>query len=94
MLTSLCQARRDESYHVDPNAAQADAQALLRAGELKVGTDESTFNAILCSRNYAQLQAILNEYQRLTGHSLEKAIKKEFSGDIEDGLIAIGKILI
>lgn len=25
----------------------------------------------------------------MTGHSLEKAIRKEFSGDIEDGLIAI-----
>ena len=25
----------------------------------------------------------------MTGHSLEKAIKNEFSGDIEDGLIAI-----
>lgn len=29
------------------------------------------------------------EYESMTGHSLEKAIKKEFSGDIMEGLIAI-----
>jgi Annexin. len=60
-------------------------------GELKLGTDESTFNAILCSRSYPQLQQIFIEYQRLTGHDFEKAIKNEFSGDIESGLLAIGE---
>lgn len=60
-------------------------------GELRVGTDESTFNAVLCQRSYAHLQAVMIEYQRITGHSLEKAIKKEFSGDIEEGLLTICK---
>ena len=60
-------------------------------GELRLGTDESVFNAILCSRSYPQLQQIFNEYQRLTGHDIEKAIKNEFSGDIESGLLAIGE---
>jgi len=59
-------------------------------GELRFGTDESTFNAILCSRSYPQLQQIFIEYQRVTGHEIEKAIKSEFSGDIESGLLAIG----
>ncbi|XP_063226195.1 annexin B9-like [Bacillus rossius redtenbacheri] len=91
LLVSLCNANRDESYAVDQAAAFQDAQQLLRAGELRMGTDESTFNAILCSRNYAQLQQILAEYHRLTGHDLEKAIKNEFSGDIEKGLRAVVK---
>ncbi|XP_026293202.1 annexin B11 isoform X2 [Frankliniella occidentalis] len=89
LMVSLCVGNRSEDYNVDPGLVQADAQALLRAGELRVGTDESTFNAVLCQRSFAHLQAVINEYQRLTGHSLEKAIKKEFSGDIEDGLLAI-----
>lgn len=55
-----------------------------------MGTDESTFNAVLCQRSFAQLQAVMYEYQRITGHSLEKAIRKEFSGDIEEGLCTIG----
>lgn len=44
---------------------------------------------VLCQRNYNQLQLIFNEYQRITGHDIEKAIKNEFSGDAEAGLLAI-----
>lgn len=59
------------------------------AGELRLGTDESTFNMVLCQRNYNQLRLIFEEYQRITGHDIEKAIKNEFSGDSEDGMLAI-----
>lgn len=89
LMVSLCNACRDESMVTNPDAARADAQALLRAGELRLGTDESVFNAVLCQRNWAQLQLIFQEYERLTGHDIEKAIKNEFSGDIEQGLLAV-----
>ncbi|XP_066146204.1 annexin B9-like isoform X1 [Euwallacea fornicatus] len=89
LMVSLCNAGRDESSVVNPESARADAQALLRAGELRLGTDESVFNAILCQRNWAQLQMIFQEYEKLTGHDIEKAIKNEFSGDAEDALLAV-----
>ena len=59
-------------------------------GVMKWGTDESQFNAILCSRSFAQLQQIFIEYQKISGHDIEKTIAGEFSGDIEDGLLALG----
>lgn len=91
LMVSLCNACRDESMITNRSQATADAQALLRAGELRFGTDEATFNMILCQRNYAQLQLIFHEYERITGHDIEKAIQNEFSGDIKDGFLAIIK---
>lgn len=88
-MVSLCSAGRDESMVTDPARAISDAQALYEAGVKRWGTDESTFNMILCQRNFEQLKLIFQEYKRIAGHDIEDAIKKEFSGDIEDGLLAV-----
>lgn len=91
LLTSLCQAARLENEPVDQGKAQEDARALFEAGEKQWGTDESRFNAILASRSFPQLELIFHEYQLISKKTLEEAIKSEFSGSIEDGLLAIGK---
>lgn len=92
LMTSLSVGGRDESMVTDVNQARADAQALQSAGVGRWGTDESEFNRILCLRNYEQIKLICQEYQKLTGNPLEKDIKREFSGDIEDALLAIIRV--
>ncbi|CAG2176049.1 unnamed protein product, partial [Oppiella nova] len=47
-----------------------------------IGTDEDEFLRILCSHSFIQLKDIFKHYDRLTGHSMETAIAKEFSGDL------------
>ncbi|XP_045491046.1 annexin B9-like isoform X1 [Colias croceus] len=93
LMTSLCMGNRSEDFHVDQAKAREDARSLLQAGELRLGTDESVFNAVLCSRSFPQLAAIFQEYQFLTGHDIDDAIKAEFSGDLEKAMRAIVKVV-
>ncbi|XP_068630117.1 annexin B9-like isoform X1 [Battus philenor] len=93
LMTSLCMGNRSEDFHVDQERAREDARSLLQAGELRLGTDESVFNAVLCSRSFPQLAAIFQEYHFLTGHDIDDAIKAEFSGDLEKALRAIVKVV-
>lgn len=39
---------------------------------------------------HLQLAATIDEYKKRTGHDLEYDIRKEFSDDVRDGLLAIG----
>lgn len=78
LLVSMVNGNRDESMMTDANQAMQDAQVLKDAGVGRMGTDESEFNRILCARSFAQLKLVAQEYERMTGHTLEKDIKKEF----------------
>lgn len=89
ILVSVITAHREEDGPVDQAKAAADAKALYEAGEKQWGTDESTFNAILCSRSYTALRAIFDEYEKISKKTMEQAIKGEMSGDIEKACLAI-----
>lgn len=89
LLTSLVQGARDPEGPADEAKANADAQALKTGGEGKWGTDESRFNAILASRSFKQLELTFHTYQLISDRTVEEVIKREFSGSVEDGMLAI-----
>ncbi|CAH8549687.1 unnamed protein product [Heterobilharzia americana] len=81
--------KRDESTFVDNNLARRDAEDLYRAGEQKVGTDESKFIDILVTRSYAHLRAVFNEYTSLGKRNMEDALKSEMHGHTLSAFLSI-----
>ncbi|KAF2352134.1 Annexin repeat [Trinorchestia longiramus] len=88
LLVSMSTGARDEA-NTNLQLAPQLAQQLYKAGEGKVGTDEAEFNRILSTYSYPLLRAVFQEYHKIKGKTLVDAIKSEFSGDIQNGLIAV-----
>jgi hypothetical protein len=89
LMVSLSTGGRVEGVPVDAARAQADAQVLYKAGQAHLGTDESKFNQILAAQSFEQLRAVFSEYHKLTGKTMEQAIKSEMSGNLESGMLSI-----
>lgn len=91
LLVSLTTGARSEYEPVDFQRASQDATALYKAGEGRWGTDESRFNAILAAKSFPQLRITFDEYDKISKHTLEEAIKSEMSGDVREGMLAVVK---
>ncbi|XP_078359976.1 annexin-B12-like [Oculina patagonica] len=89
LLVSMCQGNRDETNTVDMAKAAKEAQDLYQAGEKKWGTDESRFNVVLASRNFAQLRATFDEYVKVSQRDILNTIDREMSGDLKAGFKCI-----
>ncbi|CAM9877451.1 unnamed protein product, partial [Phaeothamnion confervicola] len=84
----LIKAERSEAP-ADPTLADRQADELHSAGVGRMGTDEATFIQVMTKSSFPQIQAIKAAYEKRHGMSLEKAIRKETSGNFEDALIAL-----
>jgi hypothetical protein len=55
-----------------------------------MGTDESEFVRIFCSRSYPELFSIFAMYESEYKRDVEQVIRKETSGDFCEALLTIG----
>ncbi|XP_072227452.1 annexin A4 [Leuresthes tenuis] len=93
VLVSLLTAGRDQGNSVDEAQASKDAKDIYEAGEARWGTDEVKFLTVLCVRNQNHLLRVFEEYQKISGRSIEDSIKREMSGCLEDVFLAIVKCM-
>ncbi|GMF65708.1 unnamed protein product [Phytophthora lilii] len=77
-----------------PQRAEADADALYKAGQGRLGTDERTFINILVTSPPQHLQAVNAAYVRKHKNDIIKAVKKEFGGDAEDALLFLVRMAL
>lgn len=90
LLVSVCNAARDENPSVDNAKAEKDAKEIFAAGEKVLGTDESVFNAVLCTRSFPQLRATFDKYKAVSGgKDIAQSIESEMSGTLKEGFLAI-----
>lgn len=93
LIVALSTGNRMENQPVDYQKAQQDAQGLFQAGEKTLGTDESTFNSILCSQSFEQLRLVFQEYRKIASKGLDQAIKNEMSGNLEKGMVTLVHVI-
>ncbi|KAF5018409.1 hypothetical protein F66182_9616 [Fusarium sp. NRRL 66182] len=79
--------RAEDSVPVDPRQVDDDVMQIYKATEGKMGTDEILVCSILSTRNDNQIRAIAHTYKQKFNKDLEKVIKSEFSGHMEDALL-------
>ena len=89
LLVSLLQGNRSTNMKANQAQMAAVAQEIYKAGEAKLGTDESTFNKYFCSLSPYELASMAQQYHKLTGHTILQAIDKEFHGDSKKALRTI-----
>ena len=89
LLIALLQCNRSTNTQPDTEQCKAIAEEIYKAGEAKLGTDESVFNKYFCSLSPYELAAMAQQYHKLTGHTILQAIDKEFSGDSKKALRTI-----
>ncbi|KAF9579028.1 hypothetical protein BGW38_004894 [Lunasporangiospora selenospora] len=85
LLMISIQGTKDEMSHYTYNV-EDDVRELYKAGEGRLGTDESTIIRILTNRPSPHLQRVFQQYQVRHSRKFTKVIKKEFSGWIKTAL--------
>ena len=89
LLIALLQCSRSTNTQPNPEQCKAIAEEIYKAGEAKMGTDESVFNKYFCSLSPIELTQVARAYHQITGHTILQAIDKEFSGDSKKTLRTI-----
>mmetsp|Transcript_24398 Transcript_24398/g.40090 ORF Transcript_24398/g.40090 Transcript_24398/m.40090 type:complete len:304 (+) Transcript_24398:150-1061(+) len=89
VLVMLLTASRDESMNPNPQQIATDVEELYKAGQGKLGTNETTFLRIFTQRSILHLRTLDVAYGQKYGSNLKRVIDKELGGDTKRAVSAI-----
>nr|XP_055168088.1 annexin A9 isoform X3 [Nyctereutes procyonoides]XP_055168089.1 annexin A9 isoform X3 [Nyctereutes procyonoides]XP_055168090.1 annexin A9 isoform X3 [Nyctereutes procyonoides]XP_055168091.1 annexin A9 isoform X3 [Nyctereutes procyonoides] len=91
LLLALAKGVRDRySGIIDYNLVEQDVQALKQA---EAPSTEGTWVLIFTQRNLEHLIRVFDQYQRCTGHELEKTVQNRFHGDARAALLSLASVI-
>ncbi|XP_025838784.1 annexin A9 isoform X8 [Vulpes vulpes] len=91
LLLALAKGVRDRySGIIDYNLVEQDVQALKQA---EAPSTEGTWVLIFTQRNLEHLIRVFDQYQRCTGHELEKTVQNRFHGDAQAALLSLASVI-
>ncbi|XP_070576684.1 annexin A7-like isoform X2 [Ptychodera flava] len=93
-LSALAKGIREEGGSIDQDEVEKDAQELLDLEpEERWKTNSGKFNEMLMDYSLSQLQAVLEEYAKLSDKKIIDVILEEFDGSMQDAMLALVKCL-
>lgn len=93
LLTLIITGVRDETGLIEPEKVQQQAEELYAAGEGKFGTDEKVFNRIMAHSSFEHLKLVFEAYKKLSGQTIEQAVKHEMGGELKDAMMALSMLI-
>ncbi|VDL73206.1 unnamed protein product [Nippostrongylus brasiliensis] len=94
LLVVLIQGNRDEYSAAQYAKAAQEAQQILRSSDRKSGVDRFDAYKILATHSPIHLLHMFSEYENMAGHSIEKAIERDFSDQYTSGKVIVFQALV
>lgn len=89
LLLSLLRADREKGHMIDMEKAKQDARKMIGYEKEKIKPDKATYATVFGDCNYAQAELTFQEYQRLSGQTIQKGIKSVFDGDAREAYMQL-----
>jgi len=89
VIEELLQARRPEFGTISEQQAEEVAHRFYKAGEGKIGTDESEYTRIITQHSPEALHMVDHVYKQKHKHGLKKAVQKETSFNYKNMLVGL-----
>lgn len=84
LYVNLITGRRKEGTNVD-----SDCQALYKAGEGRMGTNEKVFVELFSARTRSYVEKLYWKYAEKYNKGLDRVVRSEFSGNLRNALIPL-----
>ena len=94
LLVTLLQCKRSENSMPNDSECKQIAEELYKAGEGKLGKDESIFNKVFALSSPPELFSINTFYSELSSKTLKEVVDKEYSGSLKLALNTILEAII